>query len=361
MRQPLLILCSEFPPGPGGIGEHARCLANELSQHGFSVTVVSELRSHFGPPVTDVPFIVQYVHGGRWQKAAGMLIQARQWAARNPTGWLVCSGMLPVWLMPLIRLFSGLHTVAILHGHEVLMGGYLKRWWQVYSLRQFHVRVAVSEFCRLTAREVLKAPIHLIPNGFDPHKYGEGPTTGHHEVLRLVTVGRVSPRKGQHNVVKALPRIKAKFPDVEYHVIGVPDFAEELEALAFQLGVREHIKIHGVLDNGDTRIRLAASDIFIMLSERQPDGDVEGFGIAILEANYLGLPAIGARGCGIEQAIWHQHSGWLVDPQNQLEIVTAIEDIRMQYRRYQAQAREWAGRFTWYEMGRQYATLFMNA
>ena len=42
-------------------------------------------------------------------------------------------------------------------------------------------------------------------------------------------------------------------------------------------------------------------------------GDVEGFGIAILEANALGIPAIGALGCGIEDAIENYSSGILIN------------------------------------------------
>ena len=38
------------------------------------------------------------------------------------------------------------------------------------------------------------------------------------------------------------------------------------------------------------------SDIFIMMSEMTESGDVEGFGIAIIEANSLGLPSIGTLG-----------------------------------------------------------------
>ena len=52
----------------------------------------------------------------------------------------------------------------------------------------------------------------------------------------------------------------------------------------------------------DLGIKLA-SDVFVMLSSPTSTGDVEGFGIAIIEANALSLPSIGAKDCGIEDAL----------------------------------------------------------
>mgnify|MGYP003346336418 CR=1 FL=1 len=63
----------------------------------------------------------------------------------------------------------------------------------------------------------------------------------------------------------------------------------------------------------------------MMLSERQPDGDIEGFGIAILEANYYGLPAIGASDCGIEDAIDEGNTGHKVPYHDAEKITTALK------------------------------------
>ena len=43
----ILIVSSEFPPGPGGIGDHAFNLAEQLTFNGFEITVLSELRVNF--------------------------------------------------------------------------------------------------------------------------------------------------------------------------------------------------------------------------------------------------------------------------------------------------------------------------
>ena len=51
MNKNILILVSEFPPGPGGIADHAYNLSFQLSQHGFIVKVLTREREPFSKKV----------------------------------------------------------------------------------------------------------------------------------------------------------------------------------------------------------------------------------------------------------------------------------------------------------------------
>jgi phosphatidylinositol alpha-1,6-mannosyltransferase len=116
------------------------------------------------------------------------------------------------------------------------------------------------------------------------------------------------------------------------------------------LGVSYALTFHGRLPaKTDVQRAYASADIFIMLSENQPNGDVEGFGIAILEANAMGLPAIGATGCGIADAISH-NSGILVDGDKPEEIALAVEKMMANYDAYSQGARQWAEQHNWEEI-----------
>jgi phosphatidylinositol alpha-1,6-mannosyltransferase len=57
------------------------------------------------------------------------------------------------------------------------------------------------------------------------------------------------------------------------------------------------------------------------------DGDIEGFGIVYLEANLFGKPVIAGRSGGVEDAVVHEYSGLLVDPNRPAEIADAIVRI----------------------------------
>jgi phosphatidylinositol alpha-1,6-mannosyltransferase len=121
--------------------------------------------------------------------------------------------------------------------------------------------------------------------------------------------------------------------------------------LSNRINVSNYLTFHGQAKDRETLASFYKScDIFIMLSENQPNGDVEGFGIAILEANYFGKPAIGARGCGIEAAIKNHYNGILVNGDNTSEILNAIQEILTHQKYYEAQPKTWSIKHNWDEI-----------
>lgn len=118
--------------------------------------------------------------------------------------------------------------------------------------------------------------------------------------------------------------------------------------------LREIVAFHGQADNRKLMSLLNESDIFILLSETQKSGDFEGFGIAVIEGNFFGLPAIGSRNSGLEDAISNDYSGLLADPANDTEIIAAVEKIVSDYGTYSRNAREWAMKHHWSNIIRSY-------
>ena len=57
----------------------------------------------------------------------------------------------------------------------------------------------------------------------------------------------------------------------------------------------------------------ALADIYILNSRKASNGDIEGFGISIIEAGMMSKPAIGSKGCGIEDAIVDGETGFLIN------------------------------------------------
>lgn len=266
---------------------------------------------------------------------------------------LILTGRFSIWAGAWLK-HRGLAkpTWAFVHGSEV---GNARRWTSRLTLRALQKAdriIAVSAFTRALFPDHLQQKTEVLPNGIvtiempeanDLSGFSDWPGSP-----RLLTVGSISPRKGQHRVIKALPALLHRFPDLHYHMVGLPDRREAVEDLAQELGVGDHITIHGKLaDRLDLYRAYRSADAFIMLSENQPDGDVEGFGIAILEANYFGVPAIGAQGCGIEDAIQHGHNGYLVDGDNAEAVVQALQDCLAFKQQLSTQAKAWAAAHEW--------------
>lgn len=268
--------------------------------------------------------------------------------------WVILSGLGNLTLYGVVRKLVHTRILCVVHGHEILMANGLSRFLVKLSLRKADSVVSVSDF----SKEIIKSngisrPVTTIPNGVNFHHKPKIKTKNTGKLV-LITVGSVTKRKGQHNVVNALPALLARFGKVEYHIVGIPHEQMMLEAQAKKLNVSHCIFFHGAVSD-DQRDRLTRqADIFIMLSENLPDGDVEGFGIAILEANGLGLPAIGAKGTGVEQAINHSVNGNLVDAKKADEIVNSVFLIANEYESYSSRAILWAQQHDWKIIGNKY-------
>ena len=176
----------------------------------------------------------------------------------------------------------------------------------------------------------------------------------------LITVGNVTQRKGQQNIINALPLLLKKYPDLKYHIVGIPTDRDRLEKLALNLGVEEAVVFFGKVSEEEKIELLQQTDVFVMLSETTKSGDAEGFGIAILEANALGIPAIGSLGCGIEDAIDDGISGKLINPKDPNQFADALEEILNDYEPYSQKAKKWSQDFTWEKVIKSYIKILEN-
>ncbi|MDT0295728.1 glycosyltransferase family 4 protein [Mesonia ostreae] len=358
----LLLITSEFPPQPGGIGNHAWQLAKNFAERGFQVGVITDQRSAEGKEeeLFDAaqdfevyrtprhsPILKTYVE--RWRKL-------KQLTKKYDV--FIFSGKYSLWMGGALKISSQQQKIAVLHGSELGLSSSLLKKLTLWSIRQMHEVVAVSNYTASLVNELNLKNISVFLNGFEmalPKDIQVPKSVSKN--LQLITVGNLSQRKGQHNVVKALPKLLKKFPQLTYHIVGIPTEAEQLITLAQELNVAEHLKIHGQVSEKKKLSLLQDSDVFMMLSEQTDNGNVEGFGIAILEANALALPAIGAKNCGIEDAIDSGKSGVLVDPHRPQEILEALSQIEQEYAIYSLNASNWSKDFSWDQRIKPYLKL----
>lgn len=141
--------------------------------------------------------------------------------------------------------------------------------------------VVMSELAAQMLREVYGVPsekIDVIPHGvpdmpfMDPNYFKDKFGTEGKSVL--LTFGLLSPNKGIENVIRALPEILEKHPNVVYIVSGVTHphirrregerYREELLALAAQLGVSSNLILNNRFVSTEELIEhVGAADIYI--------------------------------------------------------------------------------------------------
>jgi phosphatidylinositol alpha-1,6-mannosyltransferase len=357
----VLLLSSEYPPGPGGIGFHAFSLSKALFNEGVALTVLTPADYSTTEEVAlfdqNQPFeIIRYKRYGSLYTYLKRWLITQKTITNHTPQTIILTGKFSLWQGVLIKKkFPHIKTIAILHGSEVNLQQRLWRKLTHKSIDSADILVPVSQFTRsLLPTNILdrkSKSTHVIPNGIEmPNQSEKKELKQIHlkGIPSLLTVGHVSPRKGQHRVIKALPNILKKYPNVHYHIVGRPVDQKKLEELGQRLGVEQHITFHGVVkQHQDLEWYYKAADIFMLLSENQPNGDVEGYGIVALEANMFGTPVVGAKFCGVEDAICENNSGKRVNGDDHDEVLSGIEYCVNNMADLKISSMDWALKHQW--------------
>ncbi|MBF0432341.1 MAG: glycosyltransferase family 4 protein [Fibrobacteria bacterium] len=329
----VLIFSSEFPPGPGGIAEHAYQLAVQLSSSGFKVIVLStqdyvdkEAVSIFNSRQNFKVLSLRHYRSSSFFQ----LYRIFKLFAACLTNWpelVIASGATPGVCSVLVQKLLGQKRLCVIHGPEYHIT--FSPWLTHYGLSGARL-VAVSRFSREFIRKTLPGSNIQVINNAAVHIPLSDPD--HAESLRseykgknvLLTVGTIYYRKGQHIVIKSLPRILRFFPDTVYLIIGNGRKEQEFRELAVSLNVEHAVKFIGQISKADIAAYLALCDIYLLTSQVLADGDFEGFGISIIEAALWGKPAIGTRNNGIEDAIEDGKTGLLTNLDSPDETAEAV-------------------------------------
>ena len=355
----IIIVTSEFPPEPGGIGNHAYNIAKQLSMNNYKVTVISDQRSEKSneKSVFDTKLSFKIIRIKKQSIRTLMYLNRIFQIFKNlrKNDLIIASGKFSLWIVALSTLFFKKKiNIAIIHGSEVNFRKKILRKTIDISLRKFDHIIAVSNFTKSLISYLKLTNITVIPNGFELSKISITTKEKIKGKPSLITVGSVTKRKGQRNVINALPTLIKSYPEIHYHIVGFPYKKNEFLDFAKKLGVDSYITFHGSVSDELKINLLQNSDIFTMLSQNSTSGDVEGFGIAILEANSLGIPAIGAKNCGIEDTILDYKSGILINNDNPIEFKESIKYILNNYELFTHESKLWSLKFSWNNIIKQY-------
>jgi glycosyltransferase involved in cell wall biosynthesis len=186
--------------------------------------------------------------------------------------------------------------------------------------------VAVSPGVRRSAMRAYRGrPRHVavIPPGIDLRRFDrtrvDAAATARfrHGASRVVgTVGRLADQKALHVLLDATPRLLADDPGTRVLIVGDGPLRPALERQARRLGVDGAVAFAG--HQADVVPAYAAMDVFVLPSR------YEGFGIVFVEAMALGVPVVGTRVVGIEDAVVDGVTGLLVPHGDAQALATAV-------------------------------------
>lgn len=199
--------------------------------------------------------------------------------------------------------------------------------------------IAISQKIKdvLVADGVAADRIFVIHSGVDPQRFSGHPAdhlrsefdlTADEKVV--INVAHLAGHKGQKHLVRAIPVVLKKIPDVRFFIIGKGELMEDLKGLGASLGLDRHLIFTGFRDDVGAFYNLA--DLFVMSSVQ------EGLGTAVLDALAAGKPVVATRTGGIPEIISNGETGRLVQPADPSALANGIIELLTHFNRAQKMA-----------------------
>lgn len=257
---------------------------------------------------------------------------------RNRIGAVHAGRVLPEGLVGwLIARVAGKPLVIYAHGEEITTWREAGKFRAMrFAYRHADRIIANSDF---THDELLKlgvsaGRISLISPGVDIDRFKPNLPASHLRASLglgagqklILSVGRLSRRKGFDQVIQALPKLLGKGQDVSYAVVGIGEDHDYLLGLAQAHGVADRVHLLGHVSPADLPLWYNACDLFAM-PNRVVDGDTEGFGMVFLEAAACAKPVIAGDAGGTGAAVVEGVTGYRVNGEDVTQLVVTLEKL----------------------------------
>lgn len=308
-----LLLTLEYPPFKGGVANYYGHLVRHWPDR-EGIQVIN--------------------HQGHWLLALRGLLRVLK---KDKNTFVLIGQVLPLGTVAyLAHLIKPYNYAVFLHGMDFTfaMKRPRKKWLMSLSLGRAKKIICANSYVASLVKDwqpELASKVIVINPGIDETSINRLDNTApllqdkYHtkDKVTLLSLGRLVKRKGVDMVIKAIASLNQEIQEkISYIVVGTGEAESYLKDLAAELKVK--VTFTGEVSELEKWSFLNLCDIFIMPA-RSIDGDFEGFGIVYLEANIYGKPVIAGRSGGVSDAVLHNESGLLINPDNVEEIAAAIK------------------------------------
>jgi glycosyltransferase involved in cell wall biosynthesis len=320
----LLAVCQVDRPGGPEIG--LLRLLRRLEARGWSIALTSPGTAP-APELTDAgwpwePLEVGGLEHGAGARAVASWPRARKLSRDADVTYL--NGTVAGRLLPALR-----GHVTALHVHDIV--DRVPRHWHGADLVLADSKAVGARLDPLDVH-VIGCPVELDPEPVPapwPAREGAGPVVGF--------VGRLVPRKGAMDLVKAAPAIRAVRPDVRVVIVG--DDPYEDEESEYAAAVRASAEVDHVGRVARAAGILGHLDVLVLPSRQEP------FGTVVAEAMAAGTPVVATRVDGLPELVVDGVNGALVEPGDTAALAVAVLRVLDHRAELGAAAREAAARF----------------
>ena len=194
----------------------------------------------------------------------------------------------------------------------------------------------------------------LIPNGVDLENFKPAQSVPDDGPLKLLCVGRLIERKGQHHLIEAVKRLVGDGFDVVLDLIGTGDAQSANEAQVARLGLADRVQFLGYVPREEIAQHYAAAHVFILPSFN------EGMSVALLEAMASGLAVVVTQTGGTPELVEPEINGLVFDWTDVDRLTAHLRRLagdRALVRRMGEASRRRAGEFSWEMAAQRYGEI----
>ncbi len=237
--------------------------------------------------------------------------------------WPIPNGLGALFL----KFFYKIPFINTIYGEEIYLS---KRYHTMpiikllvkYSSKTITISSGSLEICLESGLKNQK--LEIIPFGVDTNYFRPINIQKNERNFQILTVGYLIERKGFKYLILAVKEVLKQKINVELKIVGSGPLEIQLKNLIKDLKLENNIQIiKNVTDEKLLEI-YNSSDLFVLPSIIDSQGNTEGLGVVLLEAMACKLPVIGSNIGGIPDIILNHETGLLVSEKDIFELSKAI-------------------------------------
>ena len=335
-----LLITLEYPPKIGGIASYTYNFVTRLSPDEIFVYAPKQSGDKEFDAKNDWQ-VYRYVpyFNFLWPRWIRMFWQVRKIIKKEKIEKIFVHHALPSgYVAYLCKKFFKIPYIVFFHGTDLEVG-LKKKARKIKMVCEHAEKIVVSgDFLKnkLTAKidglENKIIILHPCPADFFLQKIKESEL----ELLRaklalkgkkvLISVGRLADGKGFPHMVRLLPKILEKVPNLVWLIVGDGPKKDDLIKNIQKNYLQNVVRILGFVSLEELPKYYQLADAFALLTHKDQESE-EGWGTAFLEAAASGLPVVAGRVGGVEEAVENLVTGLVVDVYQDQGVVSAITEL----------------------------------
>ena len=322
----ILFITRKYPPTKGGMEKVAYDLYNHLSE------------------IEDV-ILVKWGGSNKWLPLVlpSILIRSFLILLTNKVDVIYLQDGLLSPLGVILKLFR-VPIVITIHGLDITYRNKVYQFVVPRCVAQLDNVICISQATKEECmhRGIPKDRLSIVPNGISDDFFIENETKEQlKETLSnelninltdkkiILSVGRLVERKGLHWFIEnVIFKIKEQRQDFVYLIVGDGIFKEKIRESIKENNLEDYVFMVGKVDDAFLKKLYNVADIFVM-PNIPVKGDMEGFGIVLLEAASCGISIVASNIEGIKDAIKDGKNGFLIEVFNVgmfIEVINRLLD-----------------------------------